>query len=314
MKKYYIFTVICLTSLFLFACNNSTTKRDPGPKPTEEKSENVKQNQDLTTAEKEVSNQTEIDLDAFIKETTKVNKGLESFSIEGTIDSIQTFGDEKSHIVKTQEQDAILDPLQIRKYEKTEQQGDPDSESEGMMGEEMTIYTIDGVTYINYKGQFGDGETWYKDKNKYSDDEIRSQESIDVERMLENLDDITLDRTLEVEDDVYILILEIDVDKYTETEKKNPDFAQSDDEKANQKLMETYKIEQMNYQLTFDKESKLLLAKESKKKHSYEMDFNDQTDRMVIEETSVTHYKNQNHVEKVDFPEEIAENAVEMGD
>src|SRR5699024_6044979 len=143
------------------------------------------------------------------------------------------------------------------------------------------------------------------------DEDMREQESIDVKRLLENLNDITKDKILSEEDGVYILALEIDLDKLTELDKENPQFSQSDDEKETQKLKDTYQVEQMDYQIKIAKESKFLLGIESTRKYSYEMDFKDEVGKMETVEKTVTIYKNHNQVDEIVLPDEVRDNAIE---
>src|SRR5699024_8447127 len=117
----------------------------------------------------------EVDIDSFLEEVTKVNKELESFSIDSKTDTTQTFGDDKNHSISIQQQDKISDPFQTKKYVKTEQRDDSDYDEAGMNDEEITMYNVDGTNYVNFKGAFGDGKQWVKSENKYSDEDMREQ-------------------------------------------------------------------------------------------------------------------------------------------
>lgn len=312
MKKFMICGIfLVISALPLFGCSHDKENEAEPPNQVEERNENTEKSDEPTNDEEETDD-TETDIDILIEEVTKINKELESFSIESIIDTTQTFDGEKNHSISTQHQDTIFDPFQFKKYMVTEQKDDSDYDQGGWDDEEITIYNVEGVNYVNFKGSFGDGQKWVKSENKYSDDEMRDVESLNVRNILENLSELTNDRTLTEEDGVYILSLDIDVDQLAELDKENPQFSQSDDEETIQKLKDTYKVEQMDYQMKIDKESKYLLEIESTRKFSYEMDFNDQTGMMETLEKTVVVYKDHNQVDEIVLPEEVLDHAIEV--
>jgi len=307
MKKYMMAGVILvINASLLFGCSNDQKSESDAPNQVEVENENIEKSDD----EADLGG-LETDIDTFIEEVTEVNKELESFSIESTIDTTQIFDGEKDHSITTQEQDTIFEPFQFRKYMVTEQQDDSDYDEGELNDEEITIYNVDGINYVNFKGSFGDGKQWVKSENEYTDDDMREVERVNVKKVLENLSDITVEKTLNEEGDFYILSLDIDLDKLAELDKENPQFSQSEDEEAMQKLKDTYEVKQMDYQMKFDKESKFLLELESTRKFSYEMDFNDKTDTMETEEKTVIIYRDHNQVDEIVLPEEVRENAKE---
>src|SRR5690625_2493819 len=301
MKKYMMAgVIIVINSWLLLGCSNDQKSETDAPNQVEVENENIEKSDDF-----------EADIDTFIEEVTKVNQELKSFSIESTIDTTQTFDGEKDHSITTQEQDTIFEPFQYRKYMLTEQQDDSDYDEGELNDEEITIYNVDGINYVNFKGSFGDGKQWVKSENEYTEDDMREVEGVNVKKVLENWSDITVEKTLNEEGDFYILSLIIDLDKLAELDKENPQFSQSEDEEAMQKLKDTYEVKQMDYQMKFDKESKFLLELESTRKFSYEMDFNDKTDTMETEEKTVIIYRDHNQVDEIVLPEEVRENAKE---
>lgn len=318
---------IVMSSLLLFGCGNDEENENDTPNQVEG-NENTEQTNDQVNndgneennAENNARNNEEetddsgANVDTFIEEVTKINKELESYSIESIIDTVQTFDGEINHSTTTQEQDTIFEPFQYKKYMVTEQQDDSDYDDGGADDEEITMYNVDGTNYINFKGIYGDGKQWSKRENEFSDDDLRAAEMIDVEKILENLSEIIIDKTLTEEDEIYILSLDIDLEKLTELEIESPQVAQSDDEEATKKLKDTYKVEQMDYQMKFDKDSKFLLEMESARKYSYEMDFNDKTGKMETEEKTVVTYKNHNQVDEIKLPNEVLDNAVESSE
>ena len=307
MKKYMMAGVILvINSWLLLGCSNDQKSESDAPNQVEVENENVEKSDDEVELD-----DFEADIDTFIEEVTKVNQELESFSIESIIDTTQTFDGEKDHSITTQEQDTIFEPFQYRKYMVTEQQDDSDYDEGELNDEEITIYNVDGINYVNFKGSFGDGKQWVKSENEYSDDEMRDVETVNVKKILENLSDITIEKSLTEEDDLYILSFDINLEKLAELDKENSQFLQSEDEEATQKLKDTYEVKQMDYQMKFDKESKYLLELESSRKFSYEMDFNDKTDTMETEEKTVIIYKDHNQVDEIVLPEEVLENAKE---
>ena len=298
--------ILVINSWLLLGCSNDQKSESDAPNQVEVENENVEKSDDEVELD-----DFEADIDTFIEEVTKVNQELESFSIESIIDTTQTFDGEKDHSITTQEQDTIFEPFQYRKYMVTEQQDDSDYDEGELNDEEITIYNVDGINYVNFKGSFGDGKQWVKSENEYSDDEMRDVETVNVKKILENLSDITIEKSLTEEDDLYILSFDINLEKLAELDKENSQFLQSEDEEATQKLKDTYEVKQMDYQMKFDKESKYLLELESSRKFSYEMDFNDKTDTMETEEKTVIIYKDHNQVDEIVLPEEVLENAKE---
>lgn len=307
MKKYMMAGVILvINSWLLLGCSNDQKSESDAPNQVEIENENVEKSDDEVELD-----DFEADIDTFIEEVTKVNQELESFSIESIIDTTQTFDGEKDHSITTQEQDTIFEPFQYRKYMVTEQQGDSDYDEGELNDEEITIYNVDGINYVNFKGSFGDGKQWVKSENEYSDDEMRDVETVNVKKILENLSDITIEKSLTEEDDLYILSFDINLEKLAELDKENSQFLQSEDEEATQKLKDTYEVKQMDYQMKFDKESKYLLELESSRKYSYEMDFHDKTGTMESVEKTVVMYKSHNQVKEIVLPKEVLENAKE---
>lgn len=305
MKKYKMSSVfLMISALLLFGCSHGPKNESDTSNQVEVKNENMEESDDEADLD-----DFEANIDSFIEEVTKVNKELESFSIESKMDTTQTFDGEKNHSISTQHQDTIFDPFQSKKHMVTEQQEDSDYDEVGLNDEEITIYNVDGISYVNFKGTFGDGKQWVKSENEYSADDMREVESLNVKKILRNLNDFTKGKVLTEEDGFYILSLDIDLDQLTEYDKENSQFSQADDEEAKQKLEDTYEVEQMDYQIKFAKESKYLLELESTRKFSYEMDFNDKTGTMETEEKTVVIYKDHNQVDEIVLPEEVLENA-----
>src|SRR5699024_4759849 len=125
MKKYIILNVIFLIrTVLLFGCSNDKGNENVNPDQTEEKSDQAEQTDSQVADEEVDTDEAIMDIDKFIEEITKANKGLKSYSLESEVDTIQTLDDEKNHVLRIHEQDTIFDPFQTKSHIKTEQQDD----------------------------------------------------------------------------------------------------------------------------------------------------------------------------------------------
>src|SRR5690625_1376978 len=145
MKKYMMSSVfLVISGVLLFGCSDDEENKGATPNQVEEENENMNRPDEQVNAEENETNNeeekddAESDIDTFIEEVTKINKELESFSIESKMDTTQTYDGEKNHSISTQQQDTIFDPFQSKKHMVTEQQEDSDYDEGGVNDEEIT--------------------------------------------------------------------------------------------------------------------------------------------------------------------------------
>lgn len=311
MKKYIMLAFLLLfTSMLLVACgtkenaDKAQTENTSGTEETAQNSEGTEK-EDKWDEKKKEDNKADKNenTDQLLDEITKVNKELKSFSFETETDSLQTYGDRENHFVHTQKQDIIFDPLQVKVTMKSEQAKDSDEDLGGFGEEESTIYIVDGKTYSQHAFS---GEEWNTSENSFTDDQIIEQETLDIRNIIDRLKDYTDEQKFEENEDNYVIHILINPDKITESDIKSMEESNlAQDENAQKKMLETYKIEETSYKMTIDKKTKYLKTLELSKKYSYDMDFDGEEGTMLTEEKSITTYTNHNNVDEIALPDDV---------
>lgn len=313
-KQWKVLFLLIISCGLLFACSQNEkiegSKTDKENVVEKEKSPEEEQKEDQTDEQEEAEQEDETDdqLAEVLNQATEKNKAFKSYSIESITDTVEEFNGEKNHLLATELKDIILDPLQVEITIEQEQLEDSDHLQQEYYTQKGHIYLIDNTSYMYINTGKDEGE-WIKSKNNSTEDEIRDEENINVQKVYESYQKMATSENFTETDEAYLIQFELDLEQVTESDKEN---AVDEPWVYDELSLNSYQVEELKVEIAIDKSSYYLTTITTNKLISYDMEFKDEKNKMTHTNEIVSTYKNHDEVKEIAVPNDVLENAREI--
>ncbi|MEH7343404.1 DUF6612 family protein [Bacillus sp. JJ1532] len=274
-----------LLTFMLAACNQSA----------EPVNESAKNSETPAAAEKP----SQLTLEEVLEKSTEASNNLASFSVKMNLDQDITSDQEEMNL-QTQsviEMNVVQDPMAF--YQKM-------TMSLGDTGEEFeteSYFTEEGMYFYEPSGK-----QWMKFPQEMTDAFLQmSGKQTNPGEELKKLQQFVEDFTFEQDSKNYILNLKASGDKFndfikeTAAESLPPEMAQED-------LMNSMKINAVEYKFLIDRESFLPVALDM----NMEMELTVEDQTIIMNQKMNGQYSNHNNIDAITVPQEVIDSAVEM--
>lgn len=301
MKKFYYFVTAIILSVMLAACgqsnetdgktdNGNTNSGTPVENNANQDKENDKENEDNEKAEDE-----SVSAEQLFDKLLAAQDDLKSFTADITMDQDMVYGEENMKTSTKILMDYVSDNEFSQKL----------STSAAGQNIDMEMYYVEEGLFIFQEGQ----DQWMKAPKDMVDQLMQMDDSqTDPYAQIIQLKDLSEHFEVKEEGDTYVLTIKAGGEEFNEFIKETALEQFAGDDVDAEKLLDGMKINSTDYHIVIDKETYFPVTV----KIDMDMTMTQEDEKVDMKQNINMTYSNYNEIEKIELPEGVAEDAVEL--